>query len=86
MLGLTREEADEAAIAEVWPDNLTVVNVFVAMSTQWQVGPGGAIGMIYSSLEPVLRLNGVPRKEWAELFNDFRVMEAAALEQIRENG
>ena len=32
---------------ELWPDNAVAVNVFTAMSTQWNIGPGGAVGFLY---------------------------------------
>lgn len=83
MIGLTEEEAIEANRADVWPDNVDSVNVFIAMSTQWIVDSGAAMGLNYGSIEPVLRLVKVPRKDWPEVFDDIRVMEDAALEQMR---
>lgn len=85
MLGLTQEEAEEADVVEVWPDNVESVNAFIALGTQWQVGPGGAIGLVYASIEPVLRFNKVPRKNWPDVFEDIRVLEDAALEQQRRS-
>jgi hypothetical protein len=69
---------------EVWPDNWLPVHVFDAMSTQWRVGASGVIGLDYNALPQVLRLTEVPRKRWADIFSDVRVMESAALKKIRE--
>ena len=54
------------------------------MGTQWNVGPGGPVGLIYPALESVLRLLSIPRKEWPVLFEAIGVMEDAALETIRK--
>jgi hypothetical protein len=61
------------------------VNVFVAASTQWLVGMAGPTGLSYASVEAVLRMSGVPRREWPELFDDVRIMEDAALDTMRRN-
>lgn len=80
---MTVEEAGGEAV-EVWPDNLAAVNVFIAMSTQWRTGMNGATGMDYSALPEVMRMTGIPRRDWSELFEAIRVMEDAALEQMRK--
>lgn len=67
----------------MWPDNLAAVNTFIAVATQWRVGPGGPTGLDYAAVEPALRLTGVPRRRWREVFTDLRVMEDAALAQMR---
>jgi hypothetical protein len=83
--GLTQTEVEAAATVEVWPENVAAVNVFIAMGTQWNVGPGGAVGLNYPSLETTMRLLGVPKRERADVFEQVRVMEDAALAQIRSN-
>lgn len=79
--GLT---ADDIDAAEVWPDTLPAVNVFVAMATQWRTGMGGPVGLDYAALPAVFRLVGVPRAEWSGIFEDLRVMEAEALNVMSE--
>jgi hypothetical protein len=79
---MTVEEA--TPVTEVWPDNWLSVHVFDALSTQWRVGMSGAIGLDYNAIPPVLRMSEVPRKQWADLFADLRVMESAALQKMRE--
>ena len=81
--GLTVEEASGPPV-EVWPDNLRAVNAFVGMSTQWRVGMNGATGLDYGVVPTVLRLAGVPRAEWAEVFDGLRAMEDEALKTMRE--
>jgi len=69
----------------VWPDNHLYFNAFVAMSTQWRTGMSGPTGLDYGALPDVLRMTQVPRREWAQVFDDIRTMEDAALETIRAN-
>jgi hypothetical protein len=56
--------------------------VFCSLSSQWRLVAGmNAVrwqGLRYEAIEPVLRLTGVPRREWPGLFNQLRVMESAA--------
>jgi hypothetical protein len=70
-------------VVEVWPENWPHVLLFEAMSTQWRVGPGGAIGLDYGVLPTVMRLEGVPRADWPEAFTALRILESAALEEMR---
>lgn len=66
----------------IWPDNLPAVNVFTRMRGQWLMGPGGPYGMNYQSLESVLRMLGIPRKQWPALFDDVMSLEEGALEEL----
>jgi hypothetical protein len=54
------------------------------MGTQWRVGAGGATGLDYGVLPVVLRLSGVPRAEWPDVFDGLRIMEEAALDHIHK--
>lgn len=80
--GFTAEDYEQDPV-EVWPENLQAVNVLVAMDTQWRVGFSGATGLDYSALPFVLQMAGVPRSKWAEMFEDIRLMEDAALKTMR---
>lgn len=82
---MTVEDFAEENAVDVWPDNAAAVSVMASMSTQWRVGPGGAYGLDYGVLPQVMRLRGIARSEWADVFDSVRVMEDAALEQIRKN-
>lgn len=63
---------------------MDVCNVFVAMGTQWEFGMAGPTGLQYASLPVVLRLLNIERKKWPSIFDDIRVMEAAALDKMHE--
>lgn len=72
---------------DVWPDNTTSVNVFIAMLTQWRAGAMGVLGFDYSALPVVLECSEVPRDQWPQVFDDIRVMEDEALRILRsKNG
>lgn len=69
--------------AEVWPDNVAAVGVFVDIGTQWRVGPAGLLGLDYNVLPMALELAGIARNDWPDTFQAIRIMEAAALAEIR---
>lgn len=81
--GLTLEEASGPPI-EVWRDTEQSVLVFDALGSQWiYAGMGGVpTGIVYASIEPVLRVRKVPAEDWAQVFEDIRVLESAALEEM----
>jgi Phage related hypothetical protein (DUF1799) len=60
------------------------VQVFLAMQTQWRTGMAGATGLDYAALPAVLRLTGLPRAQWPQVFDDLRAMEGEALAHFRE--
>lgn len=70
---------------EVWPDNWPAFLLFEAMSTQWRVGMGGAVGLDYNALKPVASMIGLKRAELSEAFADLRMMEAEALLVMSES-
>lgn len=80
--GLTEADLDNGA--EIWPENLQAYKAFSALATQWRVGMASATGLDYNAIPTVLRLQGVPRADWPDLFEDLRVMESAALSAMRE--
>jgi hypothetical protein len=53
------------------------------MATQWRVGPGGAIGLDYAALPAVFDLLEVAREDRSDAFAGVRLMEDAALGEIR---
>ncbi|SPY58735.1 Uncharacterised protein [Pseudomonas aeruginosa] len=44
----------------------------------------GPTGLDYGVLQDILRLRGVPRAQWSELFDAVQTMEAVALTTIHE--
>lgn len=64
----------------VWACNWSTTSTFIAMSTQWRSGFSGLTGMDYNALPVVMRMLGIPRKEWADVLEGIGVMEVKALE------
>lgn len=71
-------------ISGVWPENLTAVRVFDAMSTQWRVGGTAVLGLEYAALPAVMRLLGVARSVQADTFECVRILEDEAMKVMRE--
>lgn len=80
--GFLAEDYEEEA--EVWPENWRVATLFATLRTQWQTGMGGATGLRYEAVYPLLDRQYSEPEEWDQAFGDVRVMEAAALRAMRE--
>lgn len=60
------------------------LDVFTAMSTQWNISATGRYtGMNYAALPAVYEALRVPRGQRAEVFAGFRTMEIEAVQVIR---
>lgn len=80
--GLT---ADDIAVdVEIWQENYTAFQVFNAMATQWRVSMNGYTGLDYNAMPVVMRMLNIKRCEWADIFEDVRVMESSALHELNK--
>lgn len=92
MLGLADEIADapteddvKEPDYEVWPENLTALNLFLSLENQWDivVSPDGELirtGIKTPAIEFKLKYqNGLPKKAHASLVQQLEWMERAAL-------
>lgn len=81
-LDASNDESDGAFA--VWPENAETLRVFLALNRCWRIGEfnGKYLGLDRPAIESTLRLMAVPRKRQAEIFEDLRVMEHAALEVL----
>lgn len=70
--------------AELWPDNVEAVDLFIAMGTQWRMGPAGPIGLDYGAVPAVLRLLNHHRTHWQDSFECLRILEDEAMSAMRE--
>lgn len=83
-MGLKLEDAPDTD-CEVWPENWRAVVVFRTLSTQWRIAPSGhRYGLDYAVIPVTLRLIGVAKKHWGELFSALQIMEAEFLEALSE--
>ncbi len=68
----------------VWPPNRQATLVFLAMSTQWRSGFNGPTGLDYSALPEIWKRLNVPKKKRDAVFDDLRVIEAGALNEMHK--
>lgn len=81
--GLTRDDVTPAVI-QLSPEEADSVDLFIALQTQWNVGPGGPVGINYASIPCVMDLQGIPAGDRRTLFDDLRVMEREALKEMND--
>ena len=71
---------------EVWPENWRVFVLFSRLQTQWSVGGmGGATGLRYEAVYPLLDREAQGAEDWQQLFDDLQTLEGAALKQMSDN-
>lgn len=68
----------------LWPENLRSWNLFQELSTQWVWGLDGRKGLNYSSVEFVMKMAGVKKRQQQQVFRDIQAMEWAALSAWNE--
>jgi hypothetical protein len=69
---------------EVWPENWQALLLFIRVGTQWRVGMAGATGLDYNVLFRLMDVEGLAGEDWSKVFADIQVMEAQAIETMRE--
>lgn len=83
--GLTADDYAAENTVDVWPDNWPAVLFFEALGNgSWNMGPNGPTGMRYEAFREVRIARGVRAADWPALFQDLRVLEQAALEEIHK--
>lgn len=71
----------QAADYEVMPCNRQIVELFMALQTQWKRSHTGSLaGIDYQAARAAVELMQVPAADWPELFEGLQVMEFAAVE------
>jgi len=69
---------------EVWPENWQSVLLFSRVGTQWRTGMAGVTGLDYGVLFRLMDVDGLVGDDWSRVFADIQVMEAQAMETMRE--
>ena len=70
---------------EVWPENWATWLVFWRVRTQWRTGMGGAVGLDYGAVYPLLDRLELAPDDWLSTLDDLTAMENAALAQIHRH-
>lgn len=68
----------------VWPENMPAINLFLTLSTQWIVGPGGVTGLNYIPLFHRMDRMDLSEQDYEWMFDDIRVIESAALASMNK--
>lgn len=84
-LGLSPEDYVEETTAYVWPCHVAAVNLFIELGTQWRVGPAGPYGLDYNVVYRAIDDLGTSKDEVRQLKEDIRILEDAALEEMRKD-
>jgi len=66
----------------LWTENAPPLALFSRYSTQWRVGPSGAVGLDYTVFFHELDRKGVSGIAYDEMMDALRVIESAALEEL----
>ena len=68
---------------DLWPENEAPLALFTQFATQWRTGPGGAVGLDYGVIFHELDRRGVAGEDYDETMWAVRVLERAALSEMR---
>ena len=70
---------------EIWPSTLEPLDFFNRVATQWRTNGHIPIGLDYTVFPMVFDLLDIDQGSRPRLFEQVRIMEQAALEQMAEN-
>ena len=74
----------QAQDVAVFPENWAAVEIFEQLGTQWYVGAGGRTGLNYLTVFAMLDRSGLSKQDAEQMFDDLRVMEYAALDEMNK--
>lgn len=69
----------------MWSRNWRAVNIFIRVSTQWVYSWRGREALHYPSVYPLVDRAATSPADWDALLDDIRIMERAALQEIRSH-
>lgn len=71
-------------IEYLWPCNAQAWVCWQGVQTQWRTGMAGATGLCYAGVRAYLGLQGLPKKQHAQLFAGIQAAEQATLQAWAE--
>lgn len=80
---LTPEDYADEETVWLWPDNVEAVNLFYDLRSQWRTNINGAYGLDYGPLFHKMDRMGLTPERYEELEEEIRVLEQAALAEMR---
>lgn len=69
----------------IWQEHWQSYIVFSNIGSQWRIGMNGPSGLDYNVLAEIWRRLKVPFADRDHIFQDIRLMESSALEQMKDN-
>lgn len=82
-----RPERPQLEVFELWSDHEEAFRLFCRVQTQWRAtGLQRSLGLDYAGVEAVMRMTRVPPGRRLALFDQLRVMEAAAVQAWAAQG
>lgn len=86
MWGLTMEDYHRDNTVEVCEENWLAVQFMQALGFgSWNMGMGGPTGLRYETFREVRLALGIKMSQWPQLFEDIRIMERAALQELHKD-
>lgn len=82
-LGMKEKHFPEPVVT-VWPEGWAAIQLFTRVGNQWRAGMGGPFALDYTAVRAEMDESGIPAEDRPELMRHIRVIEAAALEQMRK--
>ena len=68
----------------LWRENLPAFELWCAVSTQWNIGPGGLVGLRYEGVRASPAFRALPASQREDVFLDVCTIERAYLSAYRE--
>lgn len=78
-IGITRDDVTDRSVTDIWPENWVPFQVFAEVSSQWEVGANGPVGLKYSEVRWAMKLHKIPEKRKLKVLRAIRVMESSAI-------
>jgi hypothetical protein len=83
--GLRLEDHPRPTV-DLWPENEAALALFRRISTQWRIGPAGAVGLDYNVVYREMDRLRLGDEGQDEMMAAIRVIEAAALQAMNDEG
>lgn len=79
-LGLKPDRPMGEEKIELWPDMAQAVDLFADLLSQWNIGPGGVVGLRYEAMPVLMEAHGILTDARRDMIRDLKNMEYGAIE------
>lgn len=82
--GIFIDRNDEEEFS-LWPENIKIINAIYYINTAWRHGAlGQLIGLDFPQVMAIMRMSGIPRKDWPEILDGLRVVESEIIRKAAQ--